>query len=330
MRMTATPNQLMQLRTPKAFASKSIRELGRWPLHCFAFFNENTSIAVHARLRQRRLILLTRALPLTRPLGLPIHVAASQLAPFSLDGKKARNRARFISRYTRRDYYFMKTHSLQATLASPAVAVLVRRKTIISLIAISLVVFSACARGDVYTTGVALNFASDQGNISAWTQPNLGGDGAIVSIAIDNNLVLSPTAYSVGIGHVWYSVTQGTAIDSAFASTEPAFVNAFTGDLSGRVQLALGQTFLLGFWLDANGNGNPGSGDRFGWARLTYNSSGLSLVNSAIESTGTGIIAGTTTVVPEPSIFSLFLFALIPILYIGLRRVLDAPLNRPS
>lgn len=208
----------------------------------------------------------------------------------------------------------MKTRSSQTTVSSLALAVLVTRKTIISLIAILLVVLNASAQGNVYTTGVALSFASGQGNISAWTQPNLGGDGAIVSIAIDNHSVLSPTAYSVGIGHVWYSVTQGTAIDPAFAASAPAFVNSFTGDLSGRIQLALGQTFLLGFWLDANGNSNPGSGDRFGWARLTYNSSGLSLVNSAIESTGTGIIAGTTTVVPEPSIICLFLFALIPIL----------------
>src|SRR5207247_5042053 len=112
------------------------------------------------------------------------------------------------------------------------------------LIAMLVVSVSARARGDVYTTGVALNFASGQGNISAWTQPNLSGDGAIIGIAIDNNLVLMPTAYSVGIGHVWYSVASGTVIDPAFAASAPAFVNAFTGDLSGRIQLALNQIFL--------------------------------------------------------------------------------------
>ena len=182
------------------------------------------------------------------------------------------------------------------------------------MIAVLLVLFNARAHATVYTTGVALNFASGQGSISAWTQPNLSGDGASILIAIDSNLVLRPTNYSVGIGHVWYSVTPGTAIDSAFAASAPAFANAFTGDLSGRIQLSLGQTFLLGFWLDANGNSNPGSGDRFGWARFTYNSSGLSLVDSAIESTGTGIIAGTTTVVPEPSTVWLFLVVAAPIL----------------
>lgn len=174
-------------------------------------------------------------------------------------------------------------------------------KNIIYFLALSLCFIADRAQGNVYTNGVALDFADGHGSISAWTQPNLGGDGAIIGIAIDSNLVLMPTSYSIGIGHVWYSVTPGTVIDPAFAASAPAFVNAFTGDLSGRIQLTLDQTFLLGFWLDANGSGAPGLGDRFGWANFTYDSSGLSLNSSAIESTGVGIIAGTTIAVPEPS-----------------------------
>ncbi len=175
------------------------------------------------------------------------------------------------------------------------------RNTVVSLVVIFVAVFSLPARADVYTTGVALNFAGAAGNVSAWTQPNLGGDGAIVSLSIDDNFELRPTAYSVGIGHVWYSVMPGTIIDPAFTASAPPFVNAFTGYLGGRIQLVVGQSFLLGFWLDANGNGMPGLGDRFGWASFTYSPSGIILISSAIESTGTGIIAGTTTAVPEPS-----------------------------
>ncbi|HEY2800621.1 MAG TPA: hypothetical protein VGI85_08510, partial [Chthoniobacterales bacterium] len=175
------------------------------------------------------------------------------------------------------------------------------RHAAVSLAVIFVTIFCRQARADVYTTGVALNFAGTAGDVSAWTQPNLSGDGAIVSLAIDNNLELRPTNYSVGIGHVWYSVTPGTIIDPAFAVSAPPFVNAFTGYLGGRIQLEVGQSFLLGFWLDANGNSTPGLGDRFGWASFTYSASGLSLLSSAIESTGTGIIAGTTIAVPEPS-----------------------------
>jgi hypothetical protein len=84
--------------------------------------------------------------------------------------------------------------------------------------------------------------------------------------------------------------------------------------------LAVGQSFLLGFWLDANGNGMPGLGDRFGWASFTYNPSGISLNSSAIESTRTGIIAGTTTAVPEPSTPRLIFLALAVVLSISFRR----------
>ena len=194
-------------------------------------------------------------------------------------------------------------------------------KSIIYLLAVSLCLINARAKGDVYTTGVALNFGGGQGSVSAWTQPNLGGDGAIIGISIDNNLVLRPTAFSIGIGHVWYSVAPGTVIDPAFAASAPAFANAFTGDLSGHIQLTLNQTFLLGFWLDANVNAVPGPGDRFGWASFRYNASGLSLLGSAIESTGAGIIAGTTTVVPEPSTVCLLFSALAAAMtYLSCRR----------
>ena len=182
------------------------------------------------------------------------------------------------------------------------------RNAMVGLVAIAAIVFSVEARADVYTTGVGLNFAGAAGNVSAWTQPNLGGDGAIVSLVIDDNFELRPTAYSVGIGHIWYSVTAGTIIDPAFATSAQPFVNAFTGYLGGRIQLHDGQSFLLGFWLDANTNSVPGSGDRFGWARFTYIlPTGIVLNDSAIESTGAGIIAGTTTAVPEPG--SLLLLA---------------------
>jgi PEP-CTERM motif len=182
------------------------------------------------------------------------------------------------------------------------------RNTIVTLVVTLVVAFSLRVRADVYTTGVALSFAGAAGNVSAWTQPNLGGDGAIVSLTIDDNFELTPIAYSVGIGHVWYSVMPGTIIDPSFTTTAPPFVNAFTGYLGGRIQLVVGQSFLLGFWLDANGNGMPGSGDRFGWASFTYNPSGIILISSAIESTGTGIIAGTTTAVPEPNSLAFLAF----------------------
>ena len=135
-------------------------------------------------------------------------------------------------------------------------------KLLVHLVAIYFLLGGMCARGDVYTNSVSLSFANGQGIIWAWTQPNFMGDGAGLLLSLDNSLVLRPTNYTVGIGHVWYSVTQGTVIDPAFALTAPQFANAFTGYLGGTIQVIPGQPFLLGFWLDANGNQNPGPGER--------------------------------------------------------------------
>jgi len=170
--------------------------------------------------------------------------------------------------------------------------------------------FSASLMASVYTNGVAMDiYGPSPMTISAWTQPNLGGDGAILDLAIDPGNILRPTAYSIGIGHAWYGVSSGTVVDATFASTATPFANALTADLSGHITMSVGSMFLLGFWLDEYENNIPGPGDRFGWAALKYTGSSLVLVDSAIDDSATGIIAGTTTVVPEPATYSLILSA---------------------
>ena len=163
------------------------------------------------------------------------------------------------------------------------------------------------AQTGVYTTGVRYIPPF----LSAWTQPNTSGDGATLTLAISPSNVLSATNFSVGISHVWYSVQPGTILNTAWASTATPFVNAQAGDLSGRITLTLGQPFLLGFWLDRNSNPAPVSGDRFGWAELVLTGSGLQLIRSATESSGMGLVAGTTTVVPEPSALGLIAMTLV-------------------
>lgn len=179
-------------------------------------------------------------------------------------------------------------------------------KTSAGLVTAALSLSAASTDAAVYNSGVTLgNYVDNQRLLSAWTEP--AGDsnryGAEIGLAIDGSLVLTPTVYTVGIGHVWYSVTHGTAVDPAFATTAPVFLNAFLPSVRGSVQMTPGTPFLLGFWLDRTQDQIPGAGDRFGWAELEYtSSSGLILRDSAIEGTGAGIIAGTTIAVPEPSI----------------------------
>lgn len=143
--------------------------------------------------------------------------------------------------------------------------------------------------------------------IATTTEPDWEGPGAGLWLFADTHLVLRPVNVTLGIGHAWYRTLDGRVIDPAFVAASSPFASNIGIDLSGEIQMVLGGSFLLGFWLDANGDRAPNSGDRFGWARLRYTAAnGLTLLNNAIEDTGVGIIAGTTNPVPEPS-SSLFL-----------------------
>ena len=134
-----------------------------------------------------------------------------------------------------------------------------------------------------------------------------------VWVAIDANLVLSPYTQILDPGTIWYSVTNGTVLNPAFRSTATPFASNFNNTV-GQIQLAVGQDFYLGFWIqDVT--------DRYGWAHLKLTSSTtLSLLGSAAEDSGSGIIVGTTTVVPEPSSFCLTALALVSALSCWRRR----------
>lgn len=145
--------------------------------------------------------------------------------------------------------------------------------------------------------------------IQAWTQPNGSGDGGFVETTLNSNLVLSPYSVTVGIGETWYSVTNGTVFAPSTRSTLTIFAsNLETPPYPEQLQLSVGQDFYLAVWLQE-------PQDRYGWAHLKLTSSStLTLLGSAIEDTGSGIIVGTTTVVPEPSSFCLTALASILLL----------------
>ena len=84
-----------------------------------------------------------------------------------------------------------------------------------------------------------------------------------------------------------------------------------------------GGSILLGFWEDADESVWTSnftlfhtSGDNYGWVRVQNQGGILSAVNSAVAEDGPGILAGTLTPVPEPSIATLGLSGLL----VALRR----------
>jgi len=156
----------------------------------------------------------------------------------------------------------------------------------------------------VYTTGVAINlYGANPPTISAWSQPNLGGDGAELALNISQTNTLTPTSYTVGDSHIWHLVTTGIPIDQAFTTSGNDFANSITGTLNGSIHLTNGQTFMLAFWMGPPTGPEASPSQRYGWANIQYTTqSGLVLLSSAIDDTGNGIVAGSFTSIPEPAV----------------------------
>ena len=195
---------------------------------------------------------------------------------------------------------------------------------------------STLRAASVYTNG----FALDAGDavmglwyLSAYTQPNLGGNIANFTVISDTNKMLYPWS-AWGVPGIWYGVNQGSLLNANYVSIGTPFANSWDYGTYGSIPLTIGVPFILGFWLDANGDAAPDDGDRYGWAKLkpiTYPSPvgiSLTLVSSAITDSPYGIFAGTTTTAPEPSSAALMALVLLPA---GLRRWRSRlPAHRPA
>jgi hypothetical protein len=140
-----------------------------------------------------------------------------------------------------------------------------------------------------------------------------GGDVARADFSIDNNLLMKylgdPSIVSGGPGsgfapRIYFKVVNdGDILD--FASMSPSNPSGFP------YQLILDKPFLVGVGMGINYAYDFGFGLTIGWARLQYTSSGLTVLDSAVANQDFGIIAGTTTVVPEPATICLALSAII-------------------
>jgi hypothetical protein len=87
------------------------------------------------------------------------------------------------------------------------------------------------------------------------------------------------------------------------------FVNIYTLEFDS-LEMLTNEVFYLGFRLEYDVRVGTFA---YGWAALRWDGSELSMVDSAAETTGVGIYAGTHTPVPEPATGALALAGLVPL-----------------
>ena len=131
-----------------------------------------------------------------------------------------------------------------------------------------------------------------------------GGAGVDFEVQDNGTLSLTATSVTVAVGHLWYETAYGAPVDANAVSVATPFADNII-PTRGTVNIDINQIFFLGFWLDADAGGAPS--DIYGWASLLWDGTELTLVDSAAETTGVGIYAGTYDAIPEPSAAGLLL-----------------------
>ena len=117
---------------------------------------------------------------------------------------------------------------------------------------------------------------------------------------------------TVNIGHKWFTTQHGAALDTS-ALLNAEYLGRNDTYALGSIEMPYNQVFYLGFQLDGAAPLLPDDTVAFyvyGWAALLWNGTDLVLVDSAAETTGAGIYAGTYDAIPEPSAAGLFLAGL--------------------
>jgi hypothetical protein len=126
------------------------------------------------------------------------------------------------------------------------------------------------------------------------------GDGAGVAMDLTPNNAVSATLQAVngtaGAWHIWFAVPFGAPVDAATMASSVPFLDSSTWEANS-LSIWVNQVFYLGFWVE----GVLDYSDTYGWASLVWNGTSLTLLDSAMETTGVGLYAGTYTPVPEPA-----------------------------
>jgi hypothetical protein len=158
---------------------------------------------------------------------------------------------------------------------------------------------SRASAQDVYTTAIGVTQQSVVFDLNFYFEPGapVQGYGYQAYVIDSNSKLTNGTETLGGVAARFLVVNDGDVLDKSHPVASAHLLNGY--------QLVLNQPFLIGMDLSyMNGLGTI-TAERFGWARLEYTAAGLQVLDQATALGGNGIIAGTTTVLPEPSTLSL-------------------------
>lgn len=149
--------------------------------------------------------------------------------------------------------------------------------------------------------------------------PDLRSDAFTFTLFSDNHLEITDWTIVTDFG--FYAVEKDTRIDPFFLSTHEAFY-PYSG---AAPTLLTGETLYLAYWRNAAGPYLPylipdppyvsippwpppidyiDPLDQIGWAAITRTVFGLELTASATDFSGNGIVVGSFTSIPEPSVYA--------------------------
>lgn len=185
-------------------------------------------------------------------------------------------------------------------------------KTIIIFAAVQVCAFSMNAQGVIANDAAILPAYYGSGQFLTLTNSINYNEGRYGLFAINISTASASQftfSYSgIAEEYALYSVTPGIAITPDFATSTTRLVSNNGVDPGSSVQtFSVFQSRMFGYWDDRTGSGNlPSVNDNYGWVVITRTGSGLQ-VSSSATAIGGGIIAGTLTQIPEPSISTLAL-----------------------
>ena len=164
------------------------------------------------------------------------------------------------------------------------------------------------------------------------TQP--GPNGLFALSVIINQPGQFTIGYS-GIAELFsvHSASFGLEFTPSYVRSDAPLLNNLNNPGSFQLSLGLGESVLLAYWDDYYGNfpnpssfGIPDEYDGYGWFRLTRTLTGLKVLDSA-TAIGGGIVVGTYTQIPEPTIVKILALAVVGILALGRRLKQRSPAN---